>query len=65
MSAVGLVSELSRERNLFLTLNAGTVERPISEPAVLSLSAGPRRLELVVLWVHTWLLAMTRGSDFL
>ncbi|KAI9513291.1 hypothetical protein F5148DRAFT_1157495 [Russula earlei] len=42
------VGELSREHTFFLTLKAGPVERPISEPATLSLSVDPRTLEFVV-----------------
>jgi len=42
------IRELSREHNFFLTLKAGVLERPISEPATLRLTVDPRSLEFVV-----------------
>ncbi|KAH9049679.1 hypothetical protein EDB84DRAFT_1644041 [Lactarius hengduanensis] len=40
--------ELSREHTFYLSLKAGVFERPISEPATLSLSVDPRELKFVV-----------------
>ncbi|KAI0254810.1 hypothetical protein BJV78DRAFT_1183058 [Lactifluus subvellereus] len=40
--------ELSREHVFFLSLKAGALERPISEPATLRLSVDPRDLKFVV-----------------
>ena len=41
--------ELSREHTFYLSLKAGAFERPISEPATLTLTVDPRELQFVVL----------------
>ncbi|KAI9447931.1 hypothetical protein H4582DRAFT_1802679, partial [Lactarius indigo] len=42
------IRELSREHTFYLSLKTGVFERPISEPATLSLSVDPRELKFVV-----------------